>query len=97
MPDERLRYLHRYAPDFAPFIVARASGAWLETTDGRRVLDFTSGQICSTIGHNHPELVAAIQRSLDNVIHLNAWMLSVTISFRSGYKFCRSSSNSAGL
>jgi 2,2-dialkylglycine decarboxylase (pyruvate) len=76
MYDERERFLIRYAHHFAPFTVARASGAWIETNDGRRILDFTSGQICSTIGHNHPRIVAAIQQSLDEVIHLNSWMLS---------------------
>ena len=76
MYDERERFLIRYSHNFASFIVARASGAWLETTDGRRILDFTSGQICSTVGHNHPQIVAAIQQSLDDVIHLNSWMLS---------------------
>ena len=76
MYDERERFLIRYSHNFASFIVARATGAWLETTDGRRILDFTSGQICSTIGHNHPQIVAAIQQSLDDVIHLNSWMLS---------------------
>ena len=76
MHDQRERFLIRYSHDFAPFTVARASGAWLETTDGQRVLDFTSGQICSTIGHNHPRIVEAVQQSLDNVIHLNSWMLS---------------------
>jgi 2,2-dialkylglycine decarboxylase (pyruvate) len=76
MYDERERFLIRYSHNFASFTVARASGAWLETTDGQRILDFTSGQICSTIGHNHPQIVAAIQQSLDEVIHLNSWMLS---------------------
>src|SRR5260370_28034830 len=76
MHDQRERFLIRYSRDFAPFTVARASGSWLETTDGQRVLDFTSGQICSTIGHNQPRIVAAVQQSLDNVIHLNSWMLS---------------------
>src|SRR6266550_6768784 len=76
MHDQRERFLIRYSRDFAPFTVARASGSWLETTDGQRVLDFTSGQICSTIGHNHPRIVAAVQQSLDSVIHLNSWMLS---------------------
>lgn len=76
MSDEREGYLIRYSRGFAPFIVARASGAWLETTDGQRILDFTSGQICSTIGHNHPRIVEAVQQSLDAVIHLNSWMLS---------------------
>ncbi len=76
MYDERERFLIRYSGHFAPFTVARASGAWMETTDGRRILDFTSGQICSTIGHNHPRMVAAVQHSLDDVIHLNSWILS---------------------
>jgi 2,2-dialkylglycine decarboxylase (pyruvate) len=44
--------------------------------DGRRILDFTSGQICSTIGHNHPRINAAIRDALDSVAHLNSWMLS---------------------
>ncbi|MDQ6662370.1 MAG: aspartate aminotransferase family protein [Chloroflexota bacterium] len=76
MSDKREDFLIRYAHDFAPFIVARASGSWIETTEGQRILDFTSGQICSTIGHNHPHIVAAVQRSLEEVIHLNSWMLS---------------------
>lgn len=76
MADERERFLIRYAGGFAPFTVARAEGAWVETTDGRRILDFTSGQICSTLGHNHPRIAAAIRESLNTVVHLNSWMLS---------------------
>jgi 2,2-dialkylglycine decarboxylase (pyruvate) len=74
--DPREGFLIRYAGGFAPFLVARAEGAWVETTDGRRVLDFTSGQICSTIGHNHPRIGEAVRRTLDEVVHLNSWMLS---------------------
>jgi 2,2-dialkylglycine decarboxylase (pyruvate) len=76
MRDERERFLIRYAGGFAPFTVARAEGSWVETTDGRRILDFTSGQICSTLGHNHPRIAEAIRASLDTVSHLNSWMLS---------------------
>ena len=76
MDDQRERFLIRYAGSFAPFTVARAEGAWVETTDGRRILDFTSGQICSTVGHNHPHVTAALRRALDEVVHLNSWMLS---------------------
>ena len=76
MSDARERFLIRYAGSFAPFLVARADGAWVETADGQRVLDFTSGQICSTLGHNHPGIVAAIRGALDEVVHLNSWMLS---------------------
>jgi 2,2-dialkylglycine decarboxylase (pyruvate) len=74
--DERQQYLIRYAGGFAPEVIARAEGAWIETLDGRRILDFTSGQICSTLGHNHPRINAAIRGALDEVVHLNSWFLS---------------------
>jgi 2,2-dialkylglycine decarboxylase (pyruvate) len=74
--DERERFLIRYVGGFGPFTVARAEGAWVETTDGRRILDFTSGQICSTLGHNHPRIAEAVRAALDEVVHLNSWMLS---------------------
>ena len=54
--------LIRYGGPFAPGVVASASGSFVETEDGSRVLDFTAGQICATIGHNHPRVVAAIER-----------------------------------
>lgn len=73
---DRERFLIRYAGGFAPEPVARAEGAWVETTSGRRILDFTSGQICSTLGHNHARIAAAVRQSLDAVVHLNSWMLS---------------------
>src|SRR5919204_3413393 len=76
MVDRRERFLIRYAGGFAPFVVERAEGAWVETRDGRRILDFTSGQICSTLGHGHPRIVEALRQSLGAVIHLNSWMLS---------------------
>lgn len=74
--DERERFLIRYAGSFAPEPIARAEGAWIETASGRRILDFTSGQICSTLGHNHPRIAAAVQAALGEVAHLNSWMLS---------------------
>jgi 4-aminobutyrate aminotransferase-like enzyme len=46
------KHLIRYASEFAPFVVSRAEGSWIWDQDGNRYLDFTSGQICSTIGHN---------------------------------------------
>ena len=71
------RHLIRYVPGgFAPFVVERAQGSWVWDTEGHRVLDFTSGQICSTIGHNHQRIVEAIRDACDRVLHLNSWMLS---------------------
>ncbi|UGS36715.1 aspartate aminotransferase family protein [Capillimicrobium parvum] len=68
--------LIRYGGSFTDGVVASASGSWMQLDDGRRVLDFTAGQICATIGHNHPAVVAAIERAGRDVLHLNAWALS---------------------
>jgi 2,2-dialkylglycine decarboxylase (pyruvate) len=76
MEDPRIERLIRYGGAFAGELVVRARGSWLETAGGSRVLDFTAGQICATVGHNHPRVMAAIQRSLEEVVHLNSWMLS---------------------
>ena len=76
MPDPRIERLIRYGGAFADDLVVSARGSWLETASGSRVLDFTAGQICATVGHNHPSVTEAIRRSLDEVIHLNSWMLS---------------------
>lgn len=68
--------LIRYGGPFADGIVTSASGSFIELEDGTRVLDFTAGQICATIGHNHPRVVDAIERACRDVLHLNSWSLS---------------------
>lgn len=50
-------------------VVARASGVWLEDTDGRRYLDGTSSLWCNVHGHRHPRLDAAIRAQLDELAH----------------------------
>ena len=40
---------------------ARGEGAWLETTDGRRVLDFGAGIAVNSLGHAHPALVETLK------------------------------------
>lgn len=74
--DARERLLIRYGGGFVDGKVRRASGSFLELADGRRVLDFTAGQICATVGHNHPRVTAAIESACREVTHLNSWMLS---------------------
>lgn len=39
-------------------------GAELSTEDGRRIVDFLSGYCVHNAGHNHPEIVAALQDEL---------------------------------
>ena len=59
-----------------PVLVERASGCELFVQGGRTVLDFTSGQMCATLGHNHPAIVEAIREACSRVMHLSSWMLS---------------------
>lgn len=40
--------------------IRRASGAWLETSDGRRLLDGTSSWWVNIHGHSHPRLARAL-------------------------------------
>jgi adenosylmethionine-8-amino-7-oxononanoate aminotransferase len=52
-------------------MIARGEGAWLETPDGRRILDAISSWWVVTHGHRHPRIVEAIRAQagqLDQVI-----------------------------
>ena len=42
----------------------RCLGAELFTSDGRRIVDFLSGYCVHNVGHNHPDVVEALQREL---------------------------------
>ena len=55
------QHLIRYGMPFAPHLIAEARGTLLWDSQGREILDFTSGQMCATIGHNHPRIVQAIR------------------------------------
>ncbi|MEU0878591.1 aspartate aminotransferase family protein [Lentzea sp. NPDC005914] len=70
------RHLVRYGGTFTRAIIDSASGSFLFTEDGRRVLDFTSGQMSAILGHSHPRIVATVQRQIANLDHLFSGMLS---------------------
>src|SRR5271169_305999 len=70
------RHMLGYGGDFAPFVPARAEGAFLYDASGRRVLDFTSGQMSAILGHSHPEIVATVREAVGTLDHLFSSMLS---------------------
>ncbi len=47
--------------------IARADGAWLQTPDGRYILDAISSWWVITHGHRHPRIVAAIKDEADRL------------------------------
>src|ERR1051325_2246116 len=72
------RHLVRYsgAGGFVPEIIERAEGSFVFTASGRRLLDFTSGQMSAILGHSHPAVVATVQRQIAGLDHLFGGMLS---------------------
>jgi len=70
------RHLIRYGASWVPFIAERASGSFVEDASGRRVLDFTSGQMSAILGHSHPEIVDVVRDLIGRLDHLYSGMLS---------------------
>ncbi|NGO43468.1 aspartate aminotransferase family protein [Streptomyces ureilyticus] len=70
------RHLVRYGGEFTREIIEGAAGSFLFTADGRKILDFTSGQMSAILGHSHPEIVATVQRQVASLDHLFSGMLS---------------------
>jgi 2,2-dialkylglycine decarboxylase (pyruvate) len=70
------RHLVRYGGRFTPEVIERAEGSFLYTESGRKVLDFTSGQMSAILGHSHPEIVATVRQQIGTLDHLFSGMLS---------------------
>ena len=59
--------MNTYKP--APVAFTHGEGAWLYTTDGRKLLDALAGIAVSGLGHAHPKLVKAIAEQAAKIIH----------------------------
>ena len=52
-----------------PVIAAEARGATITDVDGNTFLDFVGGIGVLNVGHNHPRVVDAVRRQLEDVSH----------------------------
>ena len=68
-------YLVRYGQGDMDRLYTASRGAIVTDDDGREILDFTSGQMCATLGHSHPAIVKAIRDSADHALHLFSGMI----------------------
>ncbi|HEY5834278.1 aspartate aminotransferase family protein [Streptomyces sp.] len=59
----------RTYPRRLPIAVKRAQGSYLEDVDGNVYLDFLTGAGVLSLGHSHPELVAAVTTQLGEFVH----------------------------
>jgi glutamate-1-semialdehyde 2,1-aminomutase len=55
-----------------PLFIRRASGAWLETADGRRLIDYVGSWGPMILGHAHPAVVDAVQRAAGDGLSFGA-------------------------
>lgn len=72
--------LVRYGGDTFPGIIASARGSYVTDIHGRDILDFTSGQMCATVGHNHPAIVETIHQQAEKAIHLFSGMIPESVA-----------------
>jgi len=70
------KHVIRYGTAFVQEIIERAEGSFLYTESGRKILDFTSGQMSSILGHSHSEIVETVRRQVGTLDHLYSGMLS---------------------
>ena len=65
---------HYISPSYTrsyPLVAKTGRGAIVEDVDGNRFLDFNAGiAVCAT-GHCHPDVVRAIQRQAESLIHMS--------------------------
>ncbi len=54
--------------DFSPLALAGGEGAWFWDVEGRRYLDLASVVVSANAGHNHPRILAAMRRQLDQLV-----------------------------
>ena len=66
------RFVSPSLPRAYALVPARGAGAVIEDVDGNAFLDFNAGiAVCST-GHAHPDVVSAINRQSEELIHYSA-------------------------
>ncbi|MBT6276793.1 MAG: aspartate aminotransferase family protein [Chromatiales bacterium] len=73
-------HLIRYGGDVFEELFVSAKGATVTDDTGREILDFTSGQMCSTLGHNHPAIVRAIEESARQALHFFSGMIPEVVA-----------------
>ena len=70
------KYLMKTGVPYSPIIITKASGTKLYDANGNQILDFTSGQMSSLLGHSHPEIVQVVQKHVAELDHLLSNMVT---------------------
>lgn len=52
-----------------PLVAASGKGCWLTDIEGKKYLDFLAGVAVNNLGHCHPDIVAALQKQAETLLH----------------------------
>lgn len=58
-------------------VLVWGEGSIVSDVNGKRYLDFNSGQMCSALGHRSPRVVEAIKQACDRLIHASSSFYNV--------------------
>jgi 4-aminobutyrate aminotransferase-like enzyme len=69
------KYVMNSGAPFSRTIITRAKGTMLYDSDSKEIIDFTSGQMSSSLGHSHPEIAQVVAEYIEKLDHLNSTVL----------------------
>ena len=58
-------------------VLERSEGVTVTDTEGKEYLDFQAGQMGAALGHQHPRMMAAIEKTLKTMMHASNALLHV--------------------
>jgi 4-aminobutyrate aminotransferase-like enzyme len=67
-----------FGSNFLPDIVTKTQGVYFWTASDSKVMDFTSGQMSTLLGHGHPEVVETVRKHAAELDHLYSGMVSMS-------------------
>src|SRR5438093_10097952 len=72
----RERFVPRGLSVGTPVVVARAVGSEVWDPEGKRYLDFVAGIGALNLGHQHPDVTAAVREQLERYTHVSAQVVT---------------------
>jgi 4-aminobutyrate aminotransferase-like enzyme len=72
-------HLLQFGLPFTTFIVQRAQGCHLYTSENQVLLDWSSGQLAGILGHSHPRVVDALSAASATLSHVGSSQLSPSV------------------
>mmetsp|Transcript_22012 Transcript_22012/g.43259 ORF Transcript_22012/g.43259 Transcript_22012/m.43259 type:complete len:414 (+) Transcript_22012:168-1409(+) len=61
--------INRGVGRLSDLVVVKGKGCWVETNEGRKILDMASGIGVVSTGHSHPKVVKAAQEQISRIVH----------------------------